>query len=268
MDSKYEEVVNYAFKQEERVCSYEINGVRVYLKKREKQKKLIHILQSILQKITRDPMLMISVLSNSENEILYESSKIKMLEKLGVNVPHILEVTDNYFIMSDTGESLKNYIYEQIKSKNIVDKEKQENFKNKYVLKALDILIKLHNTNNAQGGCQIRNFTIKDDRISLIDFEEKIPKDYIKTFQKRDFLLLILSLQKAGFNPDIEYLSNYYSNKTEYKNLYVELKDYLLKYKWLLFLDSGLFKKIRMKDVRDLLYIIRQVEDKGEEKYV
>ena len=78
----------------------------------------------------------------------------------------------------------------------------------------------------------------------------------------------MLSLQRSGFNPNIGNLSNYYSNKAEYKTLYVELKDYLLKYKWLLFLESGLFKKIRMKDVRDLLYIIRQVEDKGEEKYV
>ena len=264
MISKYQKIVEDAFLKKDRVCSYVIDGNKVYLKKREKQKELRHILQGILQKITREPMLIPSVLSASENEILFESNKIKELEKQGINVPHILEVTEKYFIMSDTGESLKDYVNDQIEKQKINDKYEQDIFKERYIQRALDTLIKLHNTGNAQGGCQIRNFTIKDEVISLIDFEETIPKQHMKTFQKRDFLLLVLSLQRSGFNPDLKKLSDYYMANTEYKTLYSELREFLLKFKWLYFLEWKIFKKIRMKDVRDFLLIIKMAEEKGE----
>ena len=260
MISKYKKIVEDTFKKEDRVCSYEIDGNKVYVKKREKQKKLRHVFQGILQKITREPMLILSVLPASENEVLFESNKIKELEKQGVSVPHILEVTENYFIMSDTGESLKNYVNDQIEKQKIKDKYEQDVFKEEYVQRALDTLIKLHNTGNAQGGCQIRNFTIKDEVISLIDFEEVIPTQHMKTFQKRDFLLFVLSLQRSGFNPNIRKLSDYYMDNTEYKTLYSELREFLLKFKWLYFLEWKIFKKIRMKDVRDFLLIIKMVE--------
>ena len=264
MINKYQKIVEDTFKKEDRVCSYEIDGNKVYVKKREKQKKLRHVFQGILQKITREPMLILSVLPASENEVLFESNKIKELEKQGVSVPHILEVTENYFIMSDTGESLKNYVNDQIEKQKIKDKYEQDVFKEEYVQRALDTLIKLHNTGNAQGGCQIRNFTIKDEVISLIDFEEVIPTQHMKTFQKRDFLLFVLSLQRSGFNPNIRKLSDYYMDNTEYKTLYSELREFLLKFKWLYFLEWKIFKKIRMKDVRDFLLIIKMVEEKGE----
>ena len=260
MINKYQKIVEDTFKKEDRVCSYEIDGNKVYVKKREKQKKLRHVFQGILQKITREPMLILSVLPASKNEVLFESNKIKELEKQGVSVPHILEVTENYFIMSDTGESLKNYVNDQIEKQKIKDKYEQDVFKEEYVQRALDTLIKLHNTGNAQGGCQIRNFTIKDEVISLIDFEEVIPTQHMKTFQKRDFLLFVLSLQRSGFNPNIRKLSDYYMDNTEYKTLYSELREFLLKFKWLYFLEWKIFKKIRMKDVRDFLLIIKMVE--------
>ena len=260
MINKYQKIVEDTFKKEDRVCSYEVDGNKVYVKKREKQKKLRHVFQGILQKITREPMLILSVLPASENEVLFESNKIKELEKQGVSVPHILEVTENYFIMSDTGESLKNYVNDQIEKQKIKDKYEQDVFKEEYVQRALDTLIKLHNTGNAQGGCQIRNFTIKDEVISLIDFEEVIPTQHMKTFQKRDFLLFVLSLQRSGFNPNIRKLSDYYMDNTEYKTLYSELREFLLKFKWLYFLEWKIFKKIRMKDVRDFLLIIKMVE--------
>ena len=86
----------------------------------------------------------------------------------------------------------------------------------------------------------------------------------MKTFQKRDFLLLILSLPRSGFNPNIKKLSEYDMKNTEYKTLYSELREFLLKFKWLYFLEWKIFKKIRMKDVRDFLLIIKMVEEKGE----
>ena len=99
MINKYQKIVEDTFKKEDRVCSYEIDGNNVYVKKREKQKKLRHVFQGILQKITREPMLILSVLPTSKNEVLFESNKIKELEKQGVSVPPILDVTENYNII-------------------------------------------------------------------------------------------------------------------------------------------------------------------------
>lgn len=41
---------------------------------------------------------------------------------------------------------------------------------------------------------------------------------------------------------------------TEYKTLYLELREFLLKFKWLYFWNGKIFKKIRMKDVSETFY--------------
>ena len=65
-----------------RVFKYDINGEIVYVKKREKNKKHFgHILQSIIYKITKNPMLIPTVLSKNENEVLFEIKKILKLKK-------------------------------------------------------------------------------------------------------------------------------------------------------------------------------------------
>ncbi len=190
-------------KSNPRVFKYDINGETVYVKKREKNKRhLGHILQNIVYKITKNPMLIPTVLSKSENEVLFEAGKILKLKNYEINVPDILFSCEDYFVMSDTGKNLKEYIKSHIEKKNY------------YVEKALGELSELHRKNNAHGGSQIRNFTIKNEKISLIDFEEKIPEKYIDEFKIRDLLVFILSLQKAGFDPDVKKICKIYEEKT------------------------------------------------------
>ncbi len=230
-----------------RVFKYVVDGESVYVKQREKNKKHIgHVLQGLLYKITRNPMLIPTVLSNSENEVVFESEKIKTLQKAGINVPVILFSDENYFVMSDTGESLKEYMKANIKRKDY------------YIEKAIQVLAELHSKNFAHGGSQIRNFTIKNEIISLIDFEEKIPDKYIKDFQKRDVLIFILSLQKGNFDPNVREICELYSKISLNTNIYNELKSFVLKFKWICFLKSSIFKKIKMKDVRDFIAIIEK----------
>ncbi|MDR2879102.1 MAG: hypothetical protein LBV03_04225, partial [Fusobacteriales bacterium] len=131
--------------------------------------------------------------------------------------------------------------------------------KDYYIEKALEELSRLHYKNNAHGGSQIRNFTIKNEKISLIDFEEKIPEKYIDEFKIRDLLVFILSLQKAGFEPDVKNICEIYKEKTS-KEVYEILRKFLVKYKWIYFLNSRIFSKIRMKDVRDFIAVIEKVD--------
>lgn len=249
--NKYE-VSEDILKLKGRVFKYEINNELVYVKKREMNKKHIgHSLQNILYKITKNPMLIPTVLSKSENEVMFEVEKIKKLALSHVNVPKILFSNEEYFVMSDTGENLKEYI------------KLYRNKKDFYIKKAIEVLADLHNKNFAHGGSQVRNFTIKNEIISLIDFEEKIPERYIREFQKRDILLFMLSLEKAGFSPNIKEICKFYEESSLNKNIYEELKDFLLKFKWIYFLKKPIFKKIKMKDVRDFISIIEKIEKKN-----
>ncbi len=232
-----------------RVFKYEIDGELVYVKKREMNKKHIgHRLQKILYNITKNPMLIPTVLSKNENEVVFEVEKIKKIGLNQINVPKILFSNEEYFVMSDTGENLKEYIKLHINEKDL------------YIEIAIRVLSILHNKNFAHGGSQIRNFTIKNEMISLIDFEEKIPEEYMKEFQKRDVLLFILSLEKANFCPDVEKICRFYEEVSLNKNIYEELQQFLLKFKWIYFLKNPIFRKIKMKDVRDFISVIEKVD--------
>lgn len=232
-----------------RVFKYLVNSEEVYVKQRENNKKhLGHVLQGLIYKISKNPMLIPTVLSKNENEVIFEAAKIKDLKENGINVPDILYGDEDYFVMSDTGESLKEYMKAHIEKKDY------------YIEEALGELSKLHSKNFAHGGSQIRNFTIKEEKISLIDFEEKIPEKYIREFKMRDLLVFLLSLQKANFDPDIEKICRVYEQKASF-GIYEDLKNFLLKYKWIYFLKGKLFSKIRMKDVRDFIAVIEKIDE-------
>ena len=255
--TKYE-IPKNVLESKNRVLKYKVCDETVYIKKREHNKKHIgHLLQGILYKITRNPILIPTVLSKNENEVLFEVQKIKELKLNQVNVPQILFSNEDYFVMSDTGESLKEYIKFNINKKDL------------YIEKAVRVLAELHNKNFAHGGSQIRNFTIKNEVISLIDFEEKIPSRHIEDFQRRDLLLFILSLEKAGFSPEIKKICEFYEKVSMNKKTYNELEIFLLKFKWLYFLKSPIFKNIKMKDVRDFISVVEKIDEnhiKGEKR--
>ena len=246
-DEKYK-IPTEVLKENPRVFRYQIDGENVYVKKREKNKKhLGHVFQELIYKITKNPMLIPTVLSKNENEVLFEAGKITELNNGGIHVPDILYSCDDFFVMSDTGESLKEHMKANIARKD------------HYIEKAIEELCRLHYKNYAHGGSQIRNFTIKNEKISLIDFEEKIPEKYINEFKIRDILVFILSLQKANFDPDIKKICEIYEEKTS-RGVYEDLRKFLVKYKWIYFLKSRVFSKIRMKDVRDFIAVIEKVE--------
>ena len=78
--TKYE-IPKNVLESKNRVLKYKIGDETVYVKKREYNKKHIgHFLQGILYKITRNPMLIPTVLSKNENEVLFEVQKIKELK--------------------------------------------------------------------------------------------------------------------------------------------------------------------------------------------
>ena len=157
----------------------------------------------------------------SEESILFETNKIRKLQNVGVLVPNIIYQDKYNFVLEDCGETIYSYL-----RKSDITEDKFYYFINK-ILEQLAII---HNANYFHGGTQSRNFTYKDKRVYVIDFEESFDADIdIKTLQFRDLLLFVLSLTKIKANFEIDYklIINKYISLTQNNSFRDKLKRFI-----------------------------------------
>lgn len=224
---------------------------KYYLKQNNERKLHTgHRLQKLLYKITKNPIVYPTVPSSKVNLILFESNILEKMAKSGLNVPKVVYKTKNYYVMEDTG---KNFV-EIIEESN--DKEKV----NTLVKKALESLVELHKKGFAKGGSQLRNFTLKDNKVYMIDFEEEIEEKYVKELQIRDVILFLLSLEKYKVDYNLEEILDYYEKISKNVTTKTEIKKFFHSRRWIRFLNSKIFNKIRMNDVRDFLKLLEKCE--------
>ena len=102
---------------------------------------------------------------------------------------------------------------------------------------------------------------MKDNKVYMIDFEVEIAEKYVIELQMRDIIVFLLSLEKYKINYDLKALLDYYEKLS--KNTYVtkEIKKFFHFRRVLKFLNSKIFNKIRMKDVRDFLKLLEKCEN-------
>jgi tRNA A-37 threonylcarbamoyl transferase component Bud32 len=191
--------------------------------------------------------LLIPPLKKDENEALeFESSKLQEFYELGINVPKIVVKKEKYFVLEDSGKSVNAIL----RDKNI----SSEDFYF-YVDLILIQLSKIHNFGYFHGGSQLRNFTFKDDKVFVLDFEESFETDVdIKTLQYRDFLLFLLSfikIKETNFKIDYEKIINKYcelTNNIEFKQKLIRFSKKLRFFLWLY--EKDFIKKIVGSDVK------------------
>lgn len=145
------------------------------------KRNFFHKLQGFLFKITHNPLLAITILGQEKSQTSFEGHKLIELKQLGINVPNVLACTDDYLVIEDCGRSLTEVIKGDPQNSQL------------YLEKAIAALARLHRLKQCHGGAQIRNFTLKEDRIYLIDFEEYIPEEYFNDLAFRDLLLFLMS---------------------------------------------------------------------------
>jgi hypothetical protein len=116
-------------------------------------------------------------------------------------------------------------------------------------------LSKIHNFSQFHGGSQLRNFTFKDDKVFVLDFEESFETNVdIKTLQYRDFLLFLLSfikIKEVNFKIDYEKIINKYcelTNNREFKQKLIRFSKKLRFFLWLY--EKDFIKKIVGSDVK------------------
>ncbi|RBQ29871.1 kinase [Aliarcobacter vitoriensis] len=166
-------------------------------------------------------LLIPSLYKTSKEALEFESSKLEKFKSMGINVPNVVYKYEDFFVLEDTGESVYSYF------KTIEKDMKEEQF---YYFVDLMIveLAKIHNLGFFHGGSQMRNFTTKDKKVFVLDFEESFSKDTdIKTLQYRDFLLFLLSFtkfKKLNFQIDYVKIVTKYKELSNNKNFEFKLK--------------------------------------------
>lgn len=186
----------------------------------------------------------------------FETSKIKKLHDLGLNVPRIVYQNDEIFVLEDSGENL----HEIFKNGNLND----EDFLN-LAKKGVETLAKLHNLGFYHGGSQTRNFTYKNDQIYLLDFEESFDSKLdLNNLKFRDFLLYLLSFTKYK-NRKIPFMeiTNYYSDLTD-KSAKIKLKNTAKKLDFLCKILKK-FKKSLGSDLQNVLILLDEINKDNNE---
>lgn len=91
--------------------------------------------------------------------IAYEAKRLQALKQHGIAVPEVLLLTPEYLVMTHTGESVQSKLSQTPKNADLLQA-------------VVDSLVELHTHHQWHGGAQVRNLTVKDQKIYRIDFEE------------------------------------------------------------------------------------------------
>ncbi len=184
----------------------------------------------------------------------FEFEKLQSLKSKNINVPKVIYKNRDFFVLEDTGQN----IHAIFKNNDLSN----EIFLN-LVDKSLKSLANLHNLNLFHGGSQTRNFTLKNDEIFMIDFEESFSKNIsLETLQFRDFLLYLLSFTKIK-KPFVDFsyiIDNYVklTNKTNTKIKLIKLIKFLTP-----LVKISKFKpvnKLLGSDVKNFITLINEIE--------
>lgn len=165
-------------------------------------------IHKLLYKLLRFDSLRPVESKNSEEAVIFESSKLIRFKKIGILTPIVLAYCSEYMVLEDCGKMVNSYI-----RKKDIPKEKMDY----YINNMIDVLSLIHNKNEYHGGAQARNFTFLDNKFYVIDLEDSFDKNVDLSFlQFRDFLFFLLSLAKtrASFELDYEVIINKYMEQT------------------------------------------------------
>lgn len=182
----------------------------------------------------------------TNNRVDFEASTLRRLAGLGVPVPEVLHQEADYFVMADCGASLAQFLKDRPDASVWIDK-------------ALVELRGLHALGLAHGGAQVKNFTIKDGRVYLIDFEESIPQARLADFQLRDVFLFMLSLERLGHDPDLPRLCRVYAGDG-WREVWTRLRQALAALRPVRLAEWRLFDRLSMRDIRSLSRMVAKAQ--------
>lgn len=233
------------------VFPFEYKGKKYWVKKARATKS--NIFHKIFYKLSSIDILVPVEDKTPIKAMLFEVNKINIFNEKEIATSKIIGVSNNFFVMSDTGI----HLYGLLKNNNI----KKDEFYY-YLDKIIFTLSNIHNNNLYHGGAQSRNFTYKNSMVSVIDFEDSFANDIdIKVLQLRDFMLLLLSMTKVdNIKFDYMYIIEKYIEETKNDKFLVELKKLARKMNFLVKLNKiNFFHKIFPRDVKGFCKLLEEL---------
>ena len=216
-------------------------------------------IQKFFYKFFPFELLIPPIVKSSKEALDFEVSKLEKFYSLGINVPIIAYKCEDFFALEDSGNSVNAYLR---------NKDINEDRFYFFVDKLIFELSKIHNFSQFHGGSQLRNFTFKDDKVFVLDFEESFETNVdIKKLQYRDFLLFLLSFTKIkenNFKIDYEKIINKYlelSSNFEFKNKLIIFSKRLRFFSWLY--EKDFIKKRVGSDVKYFFELIEILNKMG-----
>lgn len=239
------------------VFKHRIGDEVVFVKKREGRKNrlgktLQFAIQYTLYSCTKN-ILMTPPAWGEAERMATEVGMLRRLAAGGFNVPKVLHVDPDYFVMSYAGETLEHLF------------KRKPDEQGRHIPLAVRELRRLHDAGFAHGGAQIKNIAVKEGKIHFLDLEESLPQHRMEAFKLRDVFLFLLSLEQHGFDPDLDGICALYdaAGPTGARE---GLAKALRQIRAVRFMDHTLFAWMRIRDIRSLNRLIAKAEGTGEKR--
>ena len=231
------------------VFSLDYNGKKLWVKKARKTGS--NLLHRFVYSLTKNPILTPVEKKNAKSALQHESSKIQKLSDLGMHVPDVIAIGQEYFVIEDCGPT----IFSLLKNKLVENPQ--------HVLeKAITELAKLHTQNKYHGGSQIKNLTYKDGIVYFIDFEESFTDTAVlKDLQFRDLFLFLYSISRAGLEIDYSKLLQIYMEITNDRTLTKQFQKLIASVSFLMtLLENRFIWNIVDRDTKSVYKLFKQLQ--------
>ncbi|RXK12256.1 kinase [Halarcobacter mediterraneus] len=253
-DKDFETLVKQEFKNSQKeIFSLEYQNKKYWIKKGRKTSS--NIFHKIFYRLLPFEVLIPVETKTAVESILFETTKLKKFDTLGVDVPKVIASNEEFFVLSDCGRDIYGYLKYSDASQKQFDL-----YLKKYIL----ALGNIHNLNEYHGGAQSRNFTYSQNKVFAIDLEDSFDKSVdIITLQFRDLLLLLLSMSKIK-NYDFSYkeIVYLYVEETNNSHFINKLKDLSKSLRFLIFLyNKDFIKNIMPRDLKDFCRLLKELEE-------
>jgi len=233
--------------QRRRVFSIEVGGARYYVKTDKVRKYHVgHRAQSLLYRASHNPLLAPTIFPDIASSMAYEVKKLKRLREKKLPVPEVVYQEPRYFVTRDVGTPLHKVIRK--------DREKAH----PYALKAMGLLARLHRGEIAHGGTQLKNFTLKEESVYLIDFEENVERVEFEDMRLRDFMLFLIHVESMQFKVSYAALIGHYEETSELAIRH-RLLEMARRYRILRIVDNPMLNPFGMKDLRAFARVLAKL---------
>ncbi len=210
-----------------------------------------NIFQNFIYKVFKNPLLLPSQKQTPSQSVLYEAQRLQEIFKIFPHVPEVLISDKDFMVIVDSGKDLR-----KVMKKDVKDSTQAK----KIIHQALDVLIEFHSLGFFHGGSQIKNFTMKEDKISLIDFEEKFVDADIEELQFRDLFLFLISVARLKYDINLQEIIDTYIQKTS-KNIFTEKFSKLIENSKIMmsFMNNKYIYNLVGKDTQSVYKLFKQI---------